>query len=142
MLKIVLDTNVFVSSLLTKSGRPATVIDAWRAGQYLLVTSPSIISEIHRVLDSPKIRKKYGLTHSQIENLIFLLEKEAIIVPGFSPVSGTIPEDPTDEMFIAAALDAKADLVVSGDRNLLELGEYKGIRISTVRHFLELLEKG
>lgn len=142
MLKIVLDSNVFVSSLLTKSGRPAMVIDAWRAGRYLLVTSPSIISEIHRVLNTPRIQKKYGLSHGQIENLILLLEKEAIIVPGLSIVSGLIRKDPTDEMFIAAALDAKADLVVSGDRHLLELGEYRGIPISTVRHFLELLEKG
>ena len=92
-------------------------------------------------MDSPKIRKKYGLSHGQIENLILLLEKEAIIVPGLSTVSGLIRKDPTDEMFIAAALDAKADLLVSGDRHLLELGECEGIRISTVRYFMELLEK-
>jgi putative PIN family toxin of toxin-antitoxin system len=52
MLKVVLDTNIFVSSLLSKSGRPAMVIDAWRAGRYLLVTSRSIIFEIERVVNS------------------------------------------------------------------------------------------
>lgn len=141
MLKVVLDTSIFVSSLLTKTGRPAIVIDAWRAGRYLLVTSRSIISEIKRVLDSPGIREKYSLGRNQIEKLILLLKNDAIVVPGLSPVAGAIPEDPTDEMFLAAALDATADLIVSGDRHLLQLGEYRGIPISTVRQFLELLEK-
>lgn len=141
MLKVVLDTNIFVSSLLTKTGRPAIVIDAWRAGRYLLVTSRSIISEIKRVLDSPGIREKYSLGRNEIEKLILMLKSDAIVVPGLSPVAGAIPEDPTDEMFLAAALDATADLIVSGDRHLLQLGEYRGIPISTVRQFLELLEK-
>ena len=141
MLKVVLDTNIFVSSLLTKAGPPAMVIDAWRAGKYPLVVSQPIISEIKRVVNAPNIRKKYLLSGNQIEKLILLLQKDAIVVPGLSPVAGAIPEDPTDEMFLAASLDAKADLIVSGDRHLLELGEYKGIPISTVRQFLELLEK-
>ena len=141
MLKVVLDTNIFVSSLLSKAGRPAMVLDTWRAGQYLLVTSRSIISEIRRVVEAPNIRKKYGLSSNQIERLILLLEKDAIVVPGLSAVAGAIPKDPTDEMFLAAALDAKADLIISGDRHLLDLGEYKDIPIFTVRQFLELLEK-
>ncbi|HIJ35858.1 MAG TPA: putative toxin-antitoxin system toxin component, PIN family [Deltaproteobacteria bacterium] len=141
MLKVVLDTNVFVSSLLSKAGSPAMVIDSWRAGQYLIVTSRSIISEIKRVVEASDIRKKYGLTDDLIERLILLLEKDAIVVPGLSAVAGAIPKDPTDEMFLAVALDARADLIVSGDRHLLDLGEYKQIPILTVRQFLEFLEK-
>lgn len=141
MLKVVLDTNVFVSSLLSKAGRPAMVIDAWRAGRYLLVTSPSIIFEIKRVVEAPDIRKKYGLSRDRIERLILLLEKDTIVVPGLSAAARAIPKDPTDEMFLSAALDARADLIVSGDRHLLDLGEYKGIPILTVREFLELVEK-
>ena len=141
MLKVVLDTNIFVSSLLSKAGRPAMAIDAWRPSRYLLVTSPSIISEIKRVVEAPSIRKKYGLGRDPIARLILLLEKDTIVVPGLSTVAGAIPKDPTDEMFLSAALDAKADLNVSGDRHLLDLGEYKGVPILTVRQFLELLEK-
>ena len=141
MLKVVLDTNVFVSSLLSKAGSPAMVIDSWRAGQYLLVTSRSIISEIKRVIEASDIRKKYDLTDDLIERLILLLEKDSIVVPGVSAVAGAIPKDPTDEMFLAAALDAKADLIVSGDRHLLDLGEYKQIPILAVRQFLQFLEK-
>ncbi|MDZ7699267.1 MAG: putative toxin-antitoxin system toxin component, PIN family [Deltaproteobacteria bacterium] len=141
MLKIVLDANVFVSSLLTKTGRSAMVLDAWRAGRYLLVTSRSIISEIERVLSANHFQDKYGLSRMHIEGLVLLLENDAMVVPGLSPVAGTIPVDPADEMFLAAALDARADLIVSGDHHLLDLGEYKNTPISTVRGFLELLEK-
>ncbi len=142
MLKIVLDTNIFISSLLSRSGRPATIIDAWRAGRYLylLVTSPSIISEIQRVLDAPRISKKYGLGRDQIEKLIFLLKRDALVVPGISDAAGTIPEDPADEMFLSTALDAGADFIVSGDRHLLDLREYKGIPILTVHQFSVRLE--
>ena len=141
MLKVVLDTNIFVSSLLSKAGRPAMVIDAWRAGRYLLVTSPSIISEIKRVVEAPGIRKKYGLSPDRIEGLILLLENDAIVVPGLSDAAGAIPEDPTDEMFLSAALDAKADCIVSGDHHLLDLDEYQGIPILTALQFLQSLEK-
>ena len=140
MIKVVLDTNIFVSSLLSGTGRPSTVIDAWRVGQYLLVTSPPIISEIERVLKAPSISKKYGLTLDRIERLILLIEKDAIHVPGLSDAAGVIPEDPTDEMFLSAALDAKADCIVSGDRHLLDLGEYRGIPILTAHQFLQRLE--
>jgi len=142
VLKIVLDTNIFISSLLSRSGRPATIIDAWRAGRYLylLVTSPSIISEIQRVLDAPRISKKYGLGRDQIEKLIFLLKRDALVVPGISDAAGTIPEDPADEMFLSTALDAGADFIVSGDRHLLDLREYKGIPILTVHQFSVRLE--
>ncbi|MFH0844671.1 MAG: putative toxin-antitoxin system toxin component, PIN family [Pseudomonadota bacterium] len=141
MLKVVLDTNIFVSSLLSETGRPGTVIDAWRARQYLLVTSPPIISEIKRVIEAPSIRKKYGLTGDRIEKPILLLEKDAILVPGLSDAARAIPEDPTDEMFLSAALDAKADCIVSGDRHLLDLGEYQGIPVLTAHQFLQRLEK-
>lgn len=140
MLKVVLDTNIFVSSLLSKSGRPARLIDAWRAGRYLVVASPPIISEIKRVIESPAIQKKYGLKGELIEGLTFLLEKEAIVVPGLSDAARAVPLDPPDEMFLSAALDAGADFIVSGDRHLLNLGECKGISILTVQRFSEILE--
>ena len=141
MLRVVLDTNVIVSSLLSKTGLPAKVLDAWRAGHYLLVTSPSIISEIQQVLASPRISKKYFITREDVEQLINLLEKDALIVPGQTDVKGTIPKDPKDEMFLACALEAEADLLVSGDRHLLDLTQYKGILIISVQEFEKKLAR-
>ncbi len=139
MLRVVLDTNVFVSSLLSKSGMPAKLLDAWREGQYLLVTSPLIIGEIKKVLEYTRIREKYGIAQSEINGLIEVLNQDAVVVPGQSKLKGKFTKDPEDEMFLACAQDAGADLIVSGDKHLLELGEYLGIPIITVRQFFERL---
>ena len=141
MLRVVLDTNVFVSGLLSKTGLPAKILDAWQAGQYLLIASPPIVAEIKRVLQAPRIREKYFITDGDIEQLIILLEKEALIVPGYTDVNDAIPDDPSDEMFLACAVDAAADFIVSGDRHLLEISEYKGISIITVNEFEEKLAR-
>jgi len=139
VLKVVLDTNVFVSSLLVRSGSPAQVLDAWRERQYLLVISPAIIAEIRATLSYPRIRRKYAVTDEDVEQLIALLEQDALLVPGDAAVAGSIPQDPVDEMVLACAIDAQADLIVSGDHHLLDLGTYRSIPILTVRRFLERL---
>ncbi len=140
MLRVVLDTNVFVSSLLVRKGLAAQVLDAWRRREYLLITSPALIAEIRAVLNYPRIRRKYALTDADVEQLTALLEQDALLVPGRAEVAGAIPEDPDDEAVLACALDAQADLIVSGDRHLLDLGVYRGVPILTVRDFLERLE--
>jgi putative PIN family toxin of toxin-antitoxin system len=139
VLKVVLDTNVFVSSLLVRSGRPAQVLGAWRERQYLLVISPAIIVEIRTTLNYPRIRLKYAVADEDVEQLIALLEQDALLVPGDAGVAGSIPQDPVDEMVLACAIDAQADLIVSGDHHLLDLGTYRSIPILTVRQFLERL---
>jgi hypothetical protein len=139
VLRVVVDTNVFVSSLLNKTGSPARVVDAWRSGEYLLVTSPSIIAEIEKVVALPRIRKKYALAVKDIQQLIDLLEKETIIVSGLSHIDTAIADDPTDQIFLSWALDAGADAIVSGDRHLLNLEQFEGIPIMTVQNFLARL---
>ena len=139
MLRVVLDTNVFVSSLLVKSGLPAQAIDAWRERQYLLVTSPILLAEIVHTLSYERIRRKYHITDDDVTQLVTLLERDALVVPGNAPVSGVIPDDPDDEKVLACALDGQADLIASGDQHLLALGIFQGIPIVTVRTFMERL---
>lgn len=139
MLRVVLDTNLFVSSLLVKSGLPAQALDAWRERRYLLITSPALISEIVTTLSYDRIRRKYFVTDEDVAQLVSLLEKDALIVPGRTEVSGVIPDDPDDERVLACAIEGQADLIASGDRHLLDLKEYEGISIATVRQFLEQL---
>jgi putative PIN family toxin of toxin-antitoxin system len=139
MLKVVLDTNIFVSSLLVKAGLPAQVLDTWRERQYLLVVSPAIVAEIRATLNYPRIRRKYAITDEDVEQLVTLLERDALVVPGDANVAGAIPDDPADEIVLACAVDAQADVIVSGDRHLLELGSHRSIPILTARQFLERL---
>jgi len=143
MLKVVLDTNVLVSSLLVKAGLPAQVVEAWRERQYILVTSPDLIAEVRATLFYPRLRRKYALSDEDLEQLIDLLKDDALVVPGQAQVTGAIPADPADERVLACAVDAGADLIVSGDMHLLALGDYQGISILAVRGFLErLAEEG
>jgi putative PIN family toxin of toxin-antitoxin system len=139
MLRVVLDTNVFVSSLLSRKGTPSKVVDEWRAGKYLLVTSPSLISEIRRVLTTPRIKKKYRIGEQDIEQLIDLLKKVAVVIPGSPSVKGVITRDPKDDKFLAFAIEAGADFIVSGDRHLLDLAEHRAIPIITVQEFMKKL---
>jgi putative PIN family toxin of toxin-antitoxin system len=139
MLRVVLDTNVFVSSLLVKVGIPAQVMDAWRDRRYVLVISPAIIAEMRSTLNYPRIRRKYNITDEDVEGLIVLIQHDALLVPGEADVAGAIPADPTDEKILACALDSRADLVVSGNLHLLDLVQYQGIPILNARQFLERL---
>jgi hypothetical protein len=139
MLKIVLDTNVFVSSLLARHGAPAQLIDAWRDQRFLFCCSPAILAEVQRVLAYPKLREKYHLTAEEIDTLMDLLEHETLMVPGETAIEPAIPEDPTDEIFLICAVEAGAELIVSGDRHLLALGAYAGIPIVTVGALLDRL---
>lgn len=140
MLRVVLDTNQFVSSVLVPHGLPAQVIDAWRRREYLLVTSPALIAEIRATLNYPRLRRKYPITDEQVERLVTLLEQDALVVPGEADTSGAIADDPDDDRVLACAVDGMADLIVSGDRHLLDLRAYRGIPIVTARKFLERLQ--
>ena len=139
MLRVVLDTNQFVSSVLVRQGLPAQVLDAWQRREFLLITSPSIIAEVRSTLNYPRIRHKYPLTDNDVKRLVTLLEHDALVVPGEVDVTSAIPADPMDDMVLACAIKGQADLIVSGDHHLLDLGEYQGIPIITARKFLEQL---
>lgn len=129
MLRVVFDTNLFVSGLLVNNGLPAQALDAWRAHRFLLITSPAIMAEISATLRYESIRRKYGVTDEDITQLLELLAADALVVPG--------NED--DEMVLACAVDGQANAVVSGDQHLLALGVFRGIDIITVRQFMERL---
>lgn len=142
MLRVVLDTNQFVSSLLVKHGRPAEVLDAWKQQRYVLLISPDIIKELQSTLSYPRIRRKYHITDNNVKRLTDLLHRDAIVLDVDSAaVAGAIPADRSDEIFLACALTGRADVIVSGDRHLLDLGSYRGMPILTAREFMDLLNK-
>ncbi len=135
MLKVVIDTNQFVSSLISKKGKPAQLVDLWRQQHFILVTSPEIIAEIKKVLEYPHIRKKYNLKKEDIQSLLILIEHEAVIVPNL-PAVDVIKDDPDDNKFLACALAAQTEYIVTGDQHLLSLGKYGSTLIVTVKDFL------
>jgi putative PIN family toxin of toxin-antitoxin system len=139
MLKAVLDTNQFVSSLLSKSGVQSQILAAWQAARFQLVISPAIIEEITRALTYPKISIKYGIRAEDTGNFIGLIQSQALIVAGQTPVE-IIAEDPMDNRILACAIEGQADCIVSGDHHLLKLKHYQNIPIITGRMFVDLLD--
>jgi|SRR5271157_531826 len=137
MLRVVIDTNVFVSSLISKKGAPAVLTQAWSEHLFDLVTSEAMIAEVKRVLSEHRLKQAFNISNENIARLVELLRKNSILVPGSAAVAGTIPSDPSDEMFLAAALDGNADVIVSGDKDLLEIESFRGIAIMTPRQFLD-----
>ena len=141
MLRVVIDTNVIVSGILSRKGAPAELLMAWRERRFLLLSSPEIVTEVRTVVKYPHIRDKYHLSDDEIEQTITLLEHDALLVAGDADVAGSVPDDPKDEMFLACALDGQADVIVSGDHHLLDLESYRDIPIMTARQFLEQLRR-
>lgn len=97
------------------------------------------MKEIKAVLELQRIREKYALTAQDIRQLLDLLEKDAIPVPGLSAIGNAIPQDPTDHIFLSCALEAGADVIVSGDRHLLGMKVFERIPIMSVTEFLDRL---
>lgn len=142
MLKAVLDTNIFISSLLNKNGAPARLLDLWRDGKYLLLSSPPILGEIKAVLELPRIKTKYCLNDLDIQKLLNLIEMDAILVPGITDAGDVIPDDPSDHIFLSCAIEGNADAIVSGDRHLLNLKKFRGIPVIPINEFINLLQSG
>jgi putative PIN family toxin of toxin-antitoxin system len=140
MLKIVLDSNVFVSALINPRGKPAQILNYVFGNKIRLFTSPPIIEELERVLSYPKLVKRHGLEKQELKEFVSDLLSIMSLVEGKKALE-VIAEDPADNNYLSCALDAKADFIVSGDIHLLNLREYEGIQIITPAQFLKILEK-
>lgn len=135
MQRIVLDTNVLVSSLLNKQSLPYLLYRAWDEGKYTLVTSPEQLEELERVLCYPKL-KKY-INDSQATILVTGLWNHAEVVSELPDVEYS--NDPTDNRIIATAIAGKSTYLVTGDkRDLLHLVIVEGVKIVTVRQMLTI----
>lgn len=135
MLRAVVDTNVLVSGTIQNSGHPSRIINAWRDGLFLLVSSPPILIEIERVLHYPKIKGKYNLSRKQISLVLENIRKYSMITPGKLELN-LIQEDPDDNKFVQAALEGQAQYIVSGDLHLQKLRSYRDIRIVSPKEFV------
>lgn len=143
-MRAVIDTNVWVSALLTPTGPPARVLAAYRAARFSLIISDPLVTELASVLTRPRIAVRYSVTLERVAALLALLQRDAIQVPVHGIVR--ISRDPDDDAVIETAIRGEADVIVSRDDDLkydpavAALLAVRGIRVHTVRHFLELLD--
>jgi hypothetical protein len=142
MIRVVLDTNVLVSALLTPVSPPAKILAAVLEGRLRIIISPAIISEIGLVFQYPRLKKtmrKHRLSAEEVEEALFKILKVAIITPGDKIILG-VSRDPADDPILSCAVEGQADYVISGDKDLTELESFEGIRIMEPATFLRLLE--
>jgi putative PIN family toxin of toxin-antitoxin system len=139
VLKVVLDTNQLVSSLLSTRGLQRQLIDAWRAGRFVLMPGPGQIEETGEVLGRPRLQRKYVISNEDREALLRLLRTDGQLLSEAPPAG--VCRDPDDDLLLGCAGAAGADCLVTGDEDLLVVGEYRGVRILRAREFLTLLSE-
>jgi putative PIN family toxin of toxin-antitoxin system len=129
-MKVVIDTNVFVSSFF--GGNPRRIIDLWKRGKIILCLSKDILDEYVGVLQRIGLKEEDGM-----EELLSLFAKGFNIL--FSTKTSKIravKDDPDDDKFIECAVGLKAEVIITGDKALKALGEYMGIKILSPQQFL------
>ncbi len=145
-MRAVFDPNVLISAAISPRGAPRELLNRWERGEFELIVSAEVLFELQEVLARPKFRQ-------------YLTESEAIghvlrIHDGASEVSEELPRDvvrgvtgdPDDDYLAGVAFRGRADVIVSGDRHLLDLGTIRDglgnvlARVLTPREFLKELE--
>lgn len=121
-MKVLLDTNVLLSGLMFPEGTPGRIVAAWIEARFEVAFSLDQLAEIGRVLEYPKIRRKLGWDDEQIELFIKQLYIRAEVVE-LGPTSAEVPRDPGDAPILATLATAKADILVTGDGDLLALSD-------------------
>jgi putative PIN family toxin of toxin-antitoxin system len=137
-MKIVLDTNTVISGLFWK-GAPRQILDLARDGSISLITSPQLLAELGNVLGRDKFSERLTLAQVTVDELVFGYAALARVIRP-KPIKPAIKADPEDDKVLACAKSSKAEVIVSGDRHLLALEEFEGIRIASADHLLAELK--
>ena len=133
-LRVVFDTNVYISAILT-AGTPRVVVsESFRREEIEILVSEVILTEIERILRL-KIRRSFW---DIITILIAIRQNSTLISPESELL--VVTEDEADNRIIECAFQGKAQYIVSGDHHLLSLKEYQGIRILSPTEFLREIE--
>lgn len=140
-MRVVLDANLYVSALWNPEGLPAQLVVAYRGGRFTLIASAPMLAEVETALRRAKFARRF--TEALITELLHLLQIGAELVP----VPGTLHlcRDPKDDMVIETAVSGRADVIVTGDKDLtdaVEVADYlaeRGIQVLSVRVFAHML---
>lgn len=128
-MRITLDTNVLVSAFISKLGHPANLLELCITVEDIdLILSRPILKEFKEVLERDEVRERFAYTSQDIENIITRLRYSSTVIAPRSRFK-IVKEDPKDDVILRTAYDGKVDYIVSGDKHLLNLRKFRGIRI-------------
>jgi putative PIN family toxin of toxin-antitoxin system len=131
-LKIVIDTNIYISAIFW-AGKPREIVDLGRDKKILIFTSSEIEKEI-----AEKLRTKFKLNEEEVNRILLDFSTFTLPVEVVHQIQA-ITDDPDDNKFIECAIECGAGYIISGDRHLLKLKEYAGIKILKASEFLKNL---
>lgn len=138
-MKVVLDTNVIVSGFLWK-GKTSELLERLDSGEADLLLSVDILEEIERVLENKKLKHIIERSGQGVKVIMDKLYSMGQIINPRIKLD-VINDDPADNKFVECAVAGKADYIVSGDRHLLNLQEYEGIKIVKVAEMAKMLKR-
>ena len=140
MIKVVLDTNIFISAFLWQKLVKEILNLAWQK-KIQICASQEILTEFTRVLKYPKFSQKLkliGKTPSEIINEFLEIIK---LYPSIKLNAAILKEDPSDVKFLSCAFSCGASFIISGDKRLLSLKKFRNIPILSPQKFLQILKK-
>lgn len=133
--RVVLDTNILISATIVPQGFPGRILTAAFDGRISLIVSAKLLSEYSDVVRRPHIIRKYRTISERIQDTLIFLVLDTVHVSGI-PTARIVLQDPKDDFIIASAVEGKARYIVSGDEHLLNLGQYRGVKILSPRDFV------
>ena len=140
MVYVVLDTNIFVSGVISPDSPPAQLLKHWQSGLLTVVSCQRAIDELDDVLQRPHLREKYKISSAKREALLSVIREGVVLVSGES-IKGVVTADPKDDMFIACAVEGQAKYIISGDKHLRQLRRYQSSRVVEPAYFLNVLTR-
>lgn len=138
-MRVVLDTNVIVSGLISAGGPPGQILAAWEQGAFQLVVSLELLAEYRRALGYNRVRERHQKSDEQLDEHIRDYVKFGILVSPEEELT-LIADDPDDNRILECASAGSTTHIVTGDPHLLDIGAYRDIPILTPRAFLDLLD--
>lgn len=141
MSSAVLDANVLVSGFVgfrNPDSTPGKLLRLWRAGQFHLIVSEHVLSELVRTLQKPYFQRR--LTPEQISGGHALLRRRARLTSLTVQVQ-VVATHPEDDLVLATAVSGQVDYLVTGDTRLQQLVSYRGVTILSPRAFLGVLRQ-
>ncbi len=139
-MRAVLDTNIVVSSYLSSTGAPGRIRAALEQHRFDLVVSEPLLDEYTRALNYPRVVARHRLTAGEIAEQVDGIRRIAALV-ALADLPNVIPEGPEDNKVVATAVAGSAHYIVTGDDDLLRMGEYEGIQVLSPALFLAVLQR-
>lgn len=134
-MRVVFDTNIYISAFITPGGRAESAYLRAVQREVELFTSVAILTETAR-----KLREKFHWDDEHITGAVRHIAAAGTVVKPFAALA--VLADEPDNRILECAVEAKAELIVTGDRHLLDIGTYEGITIVTLAAFLEVFTQG